>query len=126
MWEGNDAFPIQKDFPEMAKVKKVRKNPWDADNTPYGTYDTSNGFGNECEWAKTFEEVWASQDACFKTLKEKTPFDVLGVALTAGWEEIKIAFRELVKIHHPDRGGNEERCKEILAAWTILKERFGK
>lgn len=34
---------------------------------------------------------------------------------------VKRAFRRLVKIHHPDAGGDLERAKEINAAYSFLK-----
>jgi DnaJ-class molecular chaperone len=108
----------------MAKAKKAWNKPWDTKGN-YGTFE--GPFGTPAEWANIFEQVW-SQTACIEILKEETPFDVLGVSITSTWEEIKAAFRALVKVIHPDRGatGNEERCKKVLAAYSILKERFEK
>jgi DnaJ-class molecular chaperone len=45
-------------------------------------------------------------------------WDVLGVARDAPIEVMKDAYRELVKQHHPDRGGNPERMAEIHRAWA--------
>jgi len=50
------------------------------------------------------------------------PYKVLGVDRKADGQEIKRAFRELAKAHHPDKGGNEEKFKEIRLAHDILTD----
>ncbi len=56
----------------------------------------------------------------------RDPYQVLGVSSTASADDIKKAYRKLAKQHHPDlkpgRSGNEERFKEISAAYTILSD----
>ncbi|MCT0249374.1 J domain-containing protein [Synechococcus sp. CS-205] len=47
-------------------------------------------------------------------------YAVLGVASTAGAEEIKAAYRALVKRHHPDAGGDDAAILAINAAWAVL------
>ena len=42
------------------------------------------------------------------------------------WEKVKTRYRELMKIYHPDAGGNEEASKKINAEYNILKERLGR
>ncbi len=44
----------------------------------------------------------------------------LGVDPAASAEEIKSAYRELVKKHHPDAGGDQEIILSINAAWEVL------
>lgn len=38
------------------------------------------------------------------------------------YEELKKRYRALSKIHHPDRGGDEEKFKAILAEYEYLKD----
>ncbi|MDO8463335.1 MAG: molecular chaperone DnaJ [bacterium] len=47
-------------------------------------------------------------------------YSTLGVAKGATADEIKRAFRKLAQQHHPDKGGDPERFKEINEAYQIL------
>ena len=47
-------------------------------------------------------------------------YDVLGVSEQATQEEIKKAYRKLAVEHHPDKGGDENRFKEIANAYGVL------
>ncbi len=49
-------------------------------------------------------------------------YEVLGVNKSASADEIKTAFRRLAVEHHPDRGGEEEKFKEINEAYEVLKD----
>ena len=63
---------------------------------------------------------------CFEgvTNLARNPYIVLGLAPTASDEEIRAAFRNLAKKHHPDRNPDnpraEERFKEISAAFDVI------
>ena len=50
---------------------------------------------------------------------------ILGLRYGATPEEIKKAFRKLAHIHHPDKGGNEEKFKEINEAYQYLQKNPG-
>ncbi len=47
-------------------------------------------------------------------------YQTLGISTNATSREIKSAYRELVKKHHPDTGGSKELILQINAAWEIL------
>jgi len=56
-------------------------------------------------------------------------YQILGLPDFASVEEVKKAFRELAKKHHPDRGDDPEKFKKILEAYKVLsnpeeKERY--
>jgi len=47
-------------------------------------------------------------------------YEILELKDTATQEEIKKAFRRLSKLHHPDKGGDQEKFKEINEAYQTL------
>jgi molecular chaperone DnaJ len=49
-------------------------------------------------------------------------YEILGVGKDASPDEIKKAFRRLAIEHHPDRGGDEAKFKEINEAYEVLKD----
>lgn len=49
-------------------------------------------------------------------------YEVLGVGKDASADEIKKAFRRAAVEHHPDRGGDETKFKEINEAYEVLKD----
>ena len=48
------------------------------------------------------------------------PYRVLGVSPAATADEIKAAYRALVKQHHPDAGGDDRTILALNAAWEVL------
>jgi molecular chaperone DnaJ len=49
-------------------------------------------------------------------------YDILGVGKSASADEIKKAFRRSAVEHHPDRGGDEAKFKELNEAYEVLKD----
>lgn len=49
------------------------------------------------------------------------PYTVLGVKRSDTLEEIKKAFHRLAHTHHPDKGGDAEKFKEVSAAWADIQ-----
>ena len=50
------------------------------------------------------------------------PYEILGVEKTATEAEIKKAYRALAVKHHPDKGGDENKFKEVSSAYEILSD----
>jgi curved DNA-binding protein CbpA len=57
------------------------------------------------------------------TKKQRTPYEVLGVAKDATLKDIKTAYRKRISDAHPDReGGDEDLAAEINAAYEVLSD----
>lgn len=51
----------------------------------------------------------------------KDYYKILGVTAKASKQEIRTAYLQLAKLHHPDSAsGNEEKFKELGEAWSVL------
>ena len=50
-------------------------------------------------------------------------YTILGVEKSASDKEIKTAFRVLAHKHHPDKGGDEKKFKEINEAYQTLSNK---
>lgn len=67
-------------------------------------------------------------------MPNKDYYQVLGVEKNATSDDIKKAYRKLAHKHHPDKGGDEKKFKEISEAYQVLSDkekrsqydRFGK
>jgi len=50
------------------------------------------------------------------------PYEILGVSRDDDKPTIKKAYRKLAAQHHPDRGGDAEKFKEVAEAYSILSD----
>ncbi len=55
-------------------------------------------------------------------MEYKDYYQILGVSRDASESDIKKAFRKLASKHHPDKGGDEVRFKEINEAYEVLSD----
>lgn len=82
---------------------------------PFGFVQQSRGKGSR----------FAPQQRKLKTLESKA-FDTLGLGPAATAAEIKHAYKDLVKKHHPDANGgdrgSEERFRAVIQAYQLLKQ----
>ncbi len=95
------------------------------------TYDPdTEGFGSPSQWRKAFNKRM-SMDEAQEILQKDDPYSILGVKKGITLDLIKKAFRKLALINHPDKNpGKEkeanEKMQRIIAAYTIIKNMFGK
>ncbi len=55
-------------------------------------------------------------------MSKRDYYEVLGIGKDASADEIKKAFRKAAIEHHPDKGGDEAKFKEINEAYEVLKD----
>lgn len=66
------------------------------------------------------------QNSRAQTMDYARACEILGVSQSDDFEMIKKSYRKLALKYHPDRGGSEEKMKEINDAYEIIKDRKGK
>jgi len=49
-------------------------------------------------------------------------YQILGLSPGCTWEEIERAYRQKAKIHHPDRGGDEDAMRVLNDVYNRLKK----
>lgn len=48
-------------------------------------------------------------------------FRILGISPSSNWDDIERAYKRKAKIHHPDRGGDEDTMRALNEAYNRLK-----
>jgi len=104
----------------MATAKRKRS----FNDHVYKTYDPEHeGYGSADDWRGEFRERMGLDEAK-RRVGTGSPREILGVGLSATWEEVRRAYRKQVLEHHPDRGGSEEAMKRVNAAFAILGREY--
>ncbi len=103
-------------MPPQKKPKRPFRLP------EYRTYDARQGFGNAGEWKRAWDEVMGHEDA-LRFLGQDSPLTVMGFDSLPTAAELKKRYRDLMMLHHPDKGGSEELTKKIIAAYSELKNK---
>lgn len=99
---------------------------WDsvADNIAAIAAEIDANRGRERWGVVTLEEAFSG----FAALPAKKKWwEVLGFPADPGedWQAVKDRYRELAKVHHPDRGGNADHFAELTAAFDEARFEFG-
>ena len=55
-------------------------------------------------------------------MEKNTFYDELGLLKNCSFDEIKQKYRILAQLHHPDKGGDEEKFKRIKLAYEVLSD----
>ena len=86
----------------------------------YYQYSNQNTYSNSNNYSQSYQHENTNQE----TDKQDDEFQFFAGCNT--WEDVKLRYRDLMKIYHPDAGGNEDASKRINAEYNALKAKFGK
>lgn len=78
---------------------------------------------NKCPSASSAQENFSYAERKYKRLSElqsNNLYFLLDLTENCTKEEIKISFRKLCKVHHPDKGGDPQKFHQIHKAYKIL------
>lgn len=90
--------------------------------------DPHDPFGFTHEAGHPFGSAHARPEPRARTIRnpERQAFEVMGLEISVGADEIKARYKELVKLHHPDVNGgdrsSEDRLRSVIQAYTTLKQ----
>jgi DnaJ-domain-containing protein 1 len=99
-----DLFPTEMERRRREKEENQRRQDeyrrW---NDPFGGFDP-------------FARFSFLSSLFFNSIVPKESFEFLGLTIDATKDDVKSKFRELSKIHHPDKGGNNDKFVELTEA----------
>ena len=90
------------------------------------------GYGDPDEWRKAFVGAMGFEEAQAE-LDAHDPLVILGLPVTATWDDVRKAFRIKAMACHPDRAHLNnmsvheatEAFKTLTAAYVVLERRYG-
>ncbi|KZO92835.1 TPR-like protein [Calocera viscosa TUFC12733] len=71
---------------------------------------------------RALAEEHRKAEVALKRSKTKDHYKTLGIKKDADDRDIKMAYRKLSLVHHPDKGGDEEQFKTIQEAHSVLSD----
>ena len=104
----------------ILQARSRSSDPGQTSNNRNYQYSEKNTYSGNTDNQRTYQE----KDPTHDSDKKDNEFEFF--AGCNDWEAVKTRYRDLMKIYHPDAGGNEEASKKINAEYNILKERFGR
>lgn len=88
--------------------------------------DVRDPFGFASEMGRTFRADREEPDGRVIRTTERRALEIMGLEMSAGADEIKARYKELVKKHHPDANGgdrsSEDRLRSVIQAYANLKQ----
>lgn len=92
------------------------------------TYSDYSSYGGQSRQKESgyYRQNQQNSRTTSQTMDYARACEILGVSQSDDFEVIKKAYRKLALKYHPDRGGSEEKMKEINDAYEIIKDRKGK
>lgn len=92
---------------------------WDGDD--FGAFNSQSRQWRDW-WEKFYKEQQEreSRKSQSQSTSESSLYTILQIEPTTDKKVIKAAYRKLVLVYHPDRGGSEEKFKELTAAYEKL------
>jgi len=94
-----------------------RRSIFDKDYAPYGRADFE---GDPGHWRAAFREAMGLDEARAR-VGDRSPWAILGVGPGSPLSVVRKAFHTLIKLNHPDTGGDPEKARDIIAAYETLK-----
>jgi len=98
----------------------MARKSWDKDEPArYGTYDVKER--HSPKWKAAFEATFENSSVV-KSIIGTSAYTTLGITPMASDDEVKQARNRLAKIHHPDKGGNQDKFDLVQTAFKTIKE----
>lgn len=83
------------------------------------TYIGGSGFP---EYEKSYGSYGSSGLGSTPTINNTKHYETLGIGKEASQADIKKAYINAAKIHHPDKGGNADKFNEVQQAYEVLND----
>ena len=104
----------------MTRVKSDKPKKGFLDG--YKTYDDSRGRGNIHKWRAAWEDMTGEEAAA--VCGNDDPLSIMGFTSFPTMAELAKRFGELMRVNHPDMGGDLKTAQKITGAFTILKDKI--
>jgi hypothetical protein len=67
-------------------------------------------------------ELRGDADARVTPQDMEMAYKILGLSPSSSWEEIERAYKQKAKVHHPDKGGDEDAMRVLNDVYARLKK----
>ena len=116
--------------PEEREQRRRERNAHTFSDAAYKHYDPkTEGYGSADEWIRQAEAIAGGRSTLGTGAKPKTglerDLELLNLdELPDTMAALKKAFRNTMFIVHPDYGGTNEQCRDVLAAFDRLSKHY--